>query len=430
VRIRVLLLYPYSTSGIRRIQAELATNRSAIDEPRFRRKFNEFLNQVTDDSLVGSSLFQTALRTAGVVDNIRAQLGSRHKVFRSPNRFEVRFACINPMVCGLRINARFFYDAYTYAKKSRFNATCPGDTLPLLELEAGDPGYEAFCDHMRYLWSHDSTLDFDDALVRDRGALRFRRPSEVLCESRVGREAQRHKPSKEARHAFVVKAQRIVRRHCAPPSPTTAAEIAFVACAWRKQGGARHPTPNDDAQVLHKALQQLFGSVEAGEPKLGVRMVMAHPGADLATVLYGALQDSTIGIVVLCAEVKTSNGWICTPNVYHELGYLLATLRHERTFIFRDKDVKMLTNVGNLVWIEYEKGKLATKVFELLEGLAKAGVLSRDEAVDAAKSYLASIKGTLPRGERSRIDEFIDDRLATLRHAAPSPASGPAAHRN
>src|SRR5207253_3035019 len=109
VRLRVLLVYPYSMTGQERIEAEMNCMRSSVTEPKFRKRAQQ-MEQLCVESFHRSSLVTTLHRVIRVIHDWRARLGPRHPLVTYPNRFDVRFICLDPKVCGLRVNGLFFND--------------------------------------------------------------------------------------------------------------------------------------------------------------------------------------------------------------------------------------------------------------------------------------------------------------------------------
>jgi len=394
VKIRVLLLYPYSAAALTRIQAEISQDRAAIENPCHSRGM-DFLEQVTKDSMHESESYLAQKRTVKIFHEWLRELGGKHAVRHYPNMLDLRFASVNPLFCGLRVNHRFWYDSYTYGKRNRHQNVSPGDIAPLIEIECceGEP-YLFFYDHFRYVWECDATLEMEDALRWNDGTVDILTPDTVRFTAKAKRLSHRVTPpaSDDQRYDYEVKGARILQRHCPLLRPTDAAEVVFIACSWKPKGNAPH-TPNADAEKLQVLLHRDFGPSNPffKKARLGVRLLVGTPGQDLAPLLYGALEDSTLGIVILSPDIRVGGGTrdhISRPNVYHELGYLMAKNTRKRIFMFLEKRVPAPSNVGGLVRIDYQEDKIDLKYVELLKSLLELHLLTQDEAYRVAQSCL------------------------------------------
>jgi hypothetical protein len=390
VRIRILLIYPYSAAGQIRIQAEHSARRSSIERPDFKRGA-EFIEQLTDETFIGSSLFSTLQRSLKVAYELLPLRG--HSFLSPPNRLSLRFSIFNPIICGLRLNTRFFFDVYSYAKHKARQGICSGDTQPVIEVqrENGLP-YQSFCDHFRYLWEHDGTLDAEDVVEISGDDPRIKSPQEVSFTNKTRRliEQSGESPTELETDQIMRKAQRILEKHCPPVRSSSALDLAFLGCAWRASGDAP-PAPNNDGRELYDLWRKNF--VDGDSPtisKIEIKLVSGVAGGNLGGTLYDALHEATIGLIVLSAEHSVSQNdqaYNCTPNVYHELGFLMAHVPKERTFVFIERRVKVPTNLVGLIWIPYDAGKICLGFLPLLEGLRNAGILRVKDAAKIAEAH-------------------------------------------
>jgi hypothetical protein len=409
VRIRLLLIYPYSAAGQIRIQAEHSAKRTSIERPDFKRGIS-FIEQLTDETFFGSSLFSTLQRSLKIIYDEFSFPAEDDPRFSSPNKFALRFSSFNPIICGLRVNSRFFFDVYSYAKHKSRQQVCSGDTQPVIEVDkqSGLP-YESFCDHFRYIWRHDATLDAEDAVDISSDDPRLRAPEEIDFRHKTRRIVDQAglKVSELEAEQIARKARRVLIRHCPPIRSSSAVDVAFLGCAWRASGNAP-AAPNKDADELGELWRRNF---VAGElltvPRIDIKLVEGVAGRDMSGTLYEALREATIGIIVLSAEhsISNDNHYDCTPNVYHELGFLMAQVPKERTFVFKERRVRVPTNVASLIWIEYEEGKICLSFLRLIEGLRNAGVLGVEDAARVAEAHCAHLVKHL-ESRILTVDEF------------------------
>lgn len=421
VRFRILILYPYSAAGQLRIQAENSTRRSSINESDFDRG-DDFIEQLTNETFFASSLFSTSQMTLKVIYDWRRSLGDDHSLNSPPNRFALRFSIMNPIVCGLRVNQRFFFDVYSYSKLDRNQTICSGDTQPVIEVtrEDGMP-YDSFCDHFRYLWNFDATLDAEDAVDLTGDSPRLKSPEEINFRRKVERLADQVGESRtrlERRH-FRRKASRILEKHCPPVLPRSSAEVAFLGCAWHTERKVL-AAPNIAAAELRDIWARYFLGDLQTIPRIEIRHIAAAAGKELGELLYPALREATIGIIVLSAEVPVADSgeYLCSPNVYHELGYLMAHLSKERTFVFRDTRVRVPSNIGNLICVDFEEKKIALGFLKLIEGLREATVLGEEDAKQIAEQHVKALERMEFEEEDMKwAEDFVKTRFPSGLHS-------------
>jgi Predicted nucleotide-binding protein containing TIR-like domain len=419
IKIRVLFLYPYSSSGQARIQAEMNTRRASIKEPHFHRGESMdkiFMEQITEDSFKGSSLVTTLHRVITVIEEWRDKLGPDHPFLAYPNRLDARFSCLHPAGWGLRINEHFFFDIYPMAKMDRFEFRCQNAELPLIEITASDDSkaYKVYCDHFRYLWDHDATIDYRDAIQTDEQtqSLRLLPPQKVTFENTAKRVLyfQQRADNPESLYNYKKMARTILERFCPPFLPWRAKEIVFIACSWR--GDPSHPISEADA--LKKFLMRDFKAENPptpfGSPQIDISMIFTSPGNELYKTINTALNEATIGVAFLSPEVPfgQQNGretYIARPNVYCELGHLLGRLPSERIILFIESSVQPPSNLVNLVHSRYETGKIQVKYLELLVTFFDINLFpSRTSFEEIVKRHMQQLQKDLQKGNINHED--------------------------
>lgn len=405
VRFRVLFVYPYSVAGQNRIHAEMNRLRGSIAQPKFHRG-SRLMEHLCEDSFQRSSLVTTLDRVIGVVEDWRQELGHDHPFLTHPNRFDVRFICVNPFVCGLRINQHFFYDSYMLAKQDRFASRCPNDLAPLIELdgalEADQKGYHAFCDHFRFLLDHDATMDYRDAVHTESNSPRLLSPDQVAYLETARRVLRFEKRERDPRaiREYTMNARQKLLQLCPPVRQFQTKEVAFIACSWHGTPGR----PIAEAEVLQRLLRRDFDTsagndavTKTASSMVDVRVVIAQPGTALSESVYQALNEATLGIVILSPELKEERDGRTTfsarPNVYHELGYLMGKIPRGRVLVFRHSSVDSPSNVGDLVHMRYDADRIQLAYTELLVSLSNLGLFSsRVEFERVMKRHLNSLR--------------------------------------
>lgn len=436
VRLRFLLAYPYSLDSQIRIQAEHSTDRTSVEEHSWQRG-DRFLEQVDKEAFFSSSLVASLRSTLTVFYEWLDRLGADHALHRYPNRIDLRFASVAPGVGLLRINDDLFYEPYAYGKRRRHDRRCPVDVLPIVRLSRGqardETPFEHLEDHFRYLWEADTTLDDKDVLVHSHGQPRFLPPDKVRYRSRVGRLHSRSGPRLEGEdlHGYEVRAARILRRHCPEIRPALSNEVAFVACSWSPSAEGEPKAPDADACTLVELIERYFGQASelVRAHRIEARQVLGTPGESLGQVLYETLDESTLGIVVLSPEIVGASGLsVARPNVYHELGYLMARLGNRRTFVFRESSVETPANIGDLVRIDYQRGSIAPWFLELVHGFFECGVVSADEADAVAQAHLRELRQSVEGGHLARhllawSENYVAARMRHVTKAMPRPTA-------
>ncbi|MCP3918626.1 MAG: nucleotide-binding protein, partial [bacterium] len=418
VRIRLLLGYPYSAASQLRMQAEASRKRCAVDDPTWNRGL-DFIEHVDDETFKGSRLFRKLKSTLHSFYEWMNELGENHVLRQHPNRIDLRLSTVSPMVCGLRVNDQLFCDSYVLGKEKRFEAQCSNAVLPLVGVNREDAprAFALFCDHFRYIWECDTTLDAPDAIRVERDGPRVLPPAEVDYAHKANRISliQPTPPSATDVANYGRAARRILQGHCPPVRPVVQAELAFIACSWSSRED-EPSTPANDARRLQRLLEGYLGEQNGKKARVNTRLIFAPPGKDLGAMIFGALRDSTIGIVVLSPEisVQTEDGelWLARPNVYHELGYLMAQLGQERTFMFVERRVQAPSNVGGITHIPYSEDKVALAFTDLIVGLVNCRVLSSSEGLEIGNRHLERLKDMLTEDKITQPDyEWAQNRV-------------------
>jgi hypothetical protein len=260
LRIRLLLQYPYSLAGQNRILAELWDDRSFMKEAKSDRNEATPAQALVDKDIEFSMSVRNQQDCLLNLRGLRAALDPE-----GPNRIDVRFASISTLICGLRVNKLFFYDAYHYGRL-KSERTCAMNSTPVIMIDGsdGNDAYEAFCNHFRYIWECDSTLDYEDVVEHSRGlhTVRIRRPENLRASTKVERlrsttGAARNDVDWEQRASQFLQ---VVNNICPIIPPVDAPEVGFLAAPWaqKRAGGADLCEP---ASRLEEFFQRAFENV-------------------------------------------------------------------------------------------------------------------------------------------------------------------------
>lgn len=378
IRVRMLLLYPYSSAAYARMQAEWTENRASIREPRYTRKF-DFIDQIDERMFRQSTLTRhqthTLQRFQELLDTSRQTPGWQPG---GANRLRLRFTPVNPMMCMLLINNVAFQDTYLFAKEDRRGELCAKFYAPLVQVDGEDgDGFRALQDHFRYLWELDLSIDMDDATryVPDepRSLSHVRPPYEITFESKSARirDIDRTLTTEQA-DSWKGCVTRVLHRFCTDLQPTPGSESLFITCSWSEVAGKQ--CPNRIARDLAVQLGEDLSRPPGG---VAVRIMQAETGKFLSRALYSALEETTAGLVLLTKDLQLADGrFVGKPNVYHELGYLMKKLGPERVLIVAENGVEIPSNVGDIVRVSFQADKVVLKYPDIIGFLRRTMLIS------------------------------------------------------
>ena len=407
LRLRILMLYPFSTSAYARIQAECSGDRSSMKEPQYQRNFN-IVEQV-DEEAFGRSYFVAA--QAATLERLQDLVVDRRGRLRwgeySPNSVALRFTPIHPGICCLFVNSTAFFDPYILAKETRYKNHCSPTFVPVVKVGSQDGDvFKALEDHFRYLWELDVTMHCEDATYFKAGprpALHHvKTPSAIEYERKAAFiRRKNNRLTQDQAQTWRSCAKRVLTRFCADLSPTPAQEVLFVACSWTLNK-AKRSQPNDSAQELVRNLEDDFGLGRSGgqDPLVTIHIMEAVPTEFLTEQLYTTLHESTAAIVLLTADMEVADGRkYSRPNVYHELGYLLKQLGPGKLLLVVERGVEIPSNVRDIVRVEFERGKLILAYGEIAEWLGTIAAVNTSVVTSALENHLGRVQS--PAGRKS-----------------------------
>jgi predicted nucleotide-binding protein len=421
LKVRFLFEYPYSVSSLARIQAETSNYRASMSEPAYSRDF-ELMEQIDEDTFSSSfyvSLQKSNLRNLQEIENsLRHNPNWENK--ENPSSLTVRFTPIHPGVCCLIINDTLFYDPYILSKENR-RSNKLSHLIPVIELNniADSMPFAAFEDHFRYLWELDVTLDCEDATKyqpnKANSLSLIREPNNITYDAKSSRISEQKgyifdddKEISKWRKSVTNQ----LHKNCTDLLPTNANETVFITCSWEKEADGVS-APNNYAKLLATFLQEDFS------PTLSVKIMDATPSEFLSKQLYSTLDSSTFGIMLMTKDIETKNGdYVCKPNVYHELGYLMKQLGKKRVLIISEKGVIMPSNVQDIIRFDFEENRISFRYLEVVQRLNKILSFPKTVVVNSLNNHLnrltkflhdGGIQATEFRAIETKINQYLSE---------------------
>ncbi len=315
---RFLLVYPYSAHALARIQAETSQNRATIKEPAI--YYPEKVESVNMHTFETSNFVNTQrlfLRYIGIIM-------SRHQMSEnSENRLTLRFTPTAVNVCMYRVNNVIYITPYLLAKDCSEDNKCVTRS-PVIEINRSNDRetFEAYIDHFRYLWGLSQAIYFQDATQYTKlfpeGITQIKKPTEVdfSVKAKTIKDRGVHGDASSWRRQV----KDLLFRLCPViPEKVQTKESIFIACSWREKDKYSGIRPNQLAIKLKTWIKNDLGN------SVDVQIVEAKPGEELFKNIYNNLNSSTVGIILLTGDIKGTDGkYYAKPNIYHELGYLMA----------------------------------------------------------------------------------------------------------
>lgn len=357
IRLRMLLVYPYSNYAFNRIQAELDENRSSINERKFLRFFN-LAQELREDKFYGSTYYRNQIaclsRMQEFLKNGLLSLDG------GPSQIKVRFTTIGTSVCMLRLNREYYYDPYIFAKENK----CEHKLVvgfPLIQIDESLSNREFSCldDHFRYIWTLDSTLDCEDATRYDRqtheGLDEIKTGDQISFDNKAYRIQRLMKENGEPAVAEALvnewkfKLRHKIKNNTHNIWPVPDRETVFITCSWKKK--LDKSRPNEYATMLVNWLNEDFNPPE-GRKCLNVLLVKASIGASAHEAIYSSLNESSLALILMTKDYIHEGVAYCKPNIYHELGYLMKHVGEEcKLGVLIEEGVELPSNASDIVHI-------------------------------------------------------------------------------
>jgi hypothetical protein len=406
IELRFLLIYPYSTSAISRIQAERSRNRSSMANPSYVRDFS-LVESVDEDMFMQSTYVRAQElmleQLQEWVDKYAWPIYGMKEPSESPNRVYLRFAPVSPNLCMLFVNDCVFTDAYLLAKETR-EATRLAQLAPLVQIcSVDDPKtFAAFEDHFRYLWDLDTSIYHSDATDYQRGRpatlKAIKRPASITFENK-GAHIKAKVPtySDDDVRKWRFKVSRLLTRHSTLPAPAPDVEALFITCSWQ-QGADGIFVPNADAQELAKMLEIDLGQ-RRRDPVISVRILEAVKGEFLTKQLFATLEGCTLGLVLMTGDIKgDDNKSYSKPNVYHEHGFLMKHLPSQRVMLACETGIVIPSNIHDVPRTDFSRQKLILQYREVLVWLGQVCLLAPSIMVEALQRHSTRLNESVGNG--------------------------------
>ncbi len=351
---RFLLVYPYSAHAVARMQAEMSQNRATIKVPIFKQQgIVESVNIKlfhTSNFVKEQNEFLKYLGKFMIEDNISEN---------TEHRLIIRFTPTAVNVCMYRINDIMFISPYLLAKD------WPTDSKsvlrsPIIKFSRSEnrETFEAFIDHFRYLWNLPQCIFLEDITNFENG-----KPidiTEIKAPHNVDFKIKSNKLKAKGVHGDSSSWKRQVKdllyRLCPViPENLQTKESIFIACSWKKKNEYLSSDPNTIAIKIKKWLDEDIGK------SVDIRIVETNPGELIEKEIYTNLNSSTVGIILFTCDIKGDDDtYYSRPNIYHELGYLMAKYKAQGYDtkvipIFQSLNgtrVVPPSNISNVSWID------------------------------------------------------------------------------
>ena len=187
-----------------------------------------------------------------------------------------------------------------------------------------------------------------------------------------------------------------LHKNCTDLLPTNANETVFITCSWSK-GDDGVSAPNQYARLLATFLQEDF--VQNPSPSLSVKIMEATPSEFLSNQLYTTLDSCTFGVMIMTKDIETKNGeFVCKPNVYHELGYLMKQLGKKRVLIVSEKGIIMPSNVQDIIRFDFDNDRISFRYLDVVQHLNKMLSIPKIVIINSMSNHLNRLNKFLKEG--------------------------------
>lgn len=405
---RFLMVYPYGAHAIARIQAETSRNRATMKEKKFKNCSTDVVGQIdcVDMRLFENSNFVRKQRE--FLSYIGRLMRENSIHYGGEHRIVIRFTPTAVNVCMYRVNDIVYISPYLLARESIGVFDCVTKT-PVIEIRRSRDLYlfNAYMDHFRYLWGLPQALYLEDAtefkLKGFDGIDNIRPPHDVdfVVKSKRIIAKKEHSNAiswrKQAKDLLLILCPEI-------PEKIATRDTIFIACSWSKKKEVG-PSPNDLAVKLEKWLKKDFGE------NLDVELINVQPGCDKDDAVYKGLNRGSVGIILMTADLKSEGKYYSKPNIYHELGYLMAKCSgHGRDFNViiivqskGDHKVVIPSNVNNKGSIDLQDNALFGMYHNVVWSIKSKLSLDQNLVCSILDNHKKRIEKMVLRGDLSRV---------------------------
>lgn len=398
VKFRVLLQYPYSATAFARRIAEVSYNRASINDPQYLRNF-EMIDEIDKGTLEKSFFLVSQTNMLTQIMDINDTLLTNDNYWNNGlNKFTIRFTPFDPLMSCLLLNNNLFYDVYMLSKKERLSSRLE-HLSPIVHLEKNSSAecFSSFEDHFRYLWGLDVTMDRDDVIHRNGLTVTINQPNEIKYKHKARRiRAKSPNLSDAQEEVWKYRVYCSFTNFCGEFFTAPPRERLFISCNWydTEEGAIDY---DENVQKLKKILDHDFNDGDIRV--LDIFIVRAPAGKGLAKELYEALKKSSIGIVFLTEKIRCNNEQIyASPNVYHELGYLMHHLGEGRIIILREKGVEITANMQDVSRIDFKKECLFNMYPEIVKAICDV-CFSKKKLLSILNKYSKRLEASFQNNE-------------------------------
>lgn len=412
IKIRMLLLYPYSAAGQIRIQAEDSHMRSAVNNP----ATEQNLREITPATIQRSNFLRRVERNMSILHELEEDLGEGHSIHDYPNMLEVRFSPVNPMTWCIRVNNVLFYQPYIYGKEDRYDGSTAAQELPVVELDQDEGlSYDVLIDHFRYNWEYDATIVDEDCVEYDISGAQVKPPNLVtFSEKALSLTGDQTGDLDENTKRKAEELQARLDPHCPDLVSPPDEEVAFISTSWNDDS-SRSSEPHQDAQIIVDLITEFFRERQGVNkvPNITPKIVDTPPGNRFPEDVYAGLENATMGIIILTPEIASGDipRPISSPNVYHELGYLMARLENNRIYIFTAPEVEPPSNLRGMVHIPYQD--MYHGFIDLIVSFNENDIISESELKTVSDAYDEALKDLEGVNDQTRgkVQTYINERI-------------------
>ena len=198
-------------------------------------------------------------------------------------------------------------------------------------------------------------------------------------------------------------------------SPTSSNEVVFITCSWSKQAD-NISSPNEYAQLINSYLNEDFSDGDL--PIFSVQIMQATPNDFLSKQLYNALDNTTIGVILLTKDITDEEGQsYCRPNVYHELGYLMKQLGKQRIIVLRQDKVILPSNINDVIRLDFESDRFSFRYHDIIEWMNHMINIPKDTLIKALNNHTARLDKYLQKGKiKSTEFNAVISKISQLKH--------------
>ncbi len=363
VRTRFLFVYPYSDFSFSQIEAEKSSFRMTISENNSDDSALNLFSLTTDD-FKGSDLYIK-------------QRDSLHEIERLYNRFclsapnmdllNLKFTCLPIHARLIAINNHYFVEPISYAKRDRYSKILA--TSPIVEFtDQTKDRIEELEDHFRYIWTHPTTLVYEDAtnyrfdgIHNLENLNQIKEPQDISFEHKISKFKSRysHKVDEDKVNKWKFRVERMFRDTTRTIEAAPESETVFIAFSFA-----------NGKSTADKFKDYLTEDFPPDTLKVNI-VDLNSAKKTLHAELIQKMEEATLGVILFTKDIieqwESNTTYFSRPNIYFEYGYLLSHIKRfgnpiERITIFFEKGLASATDFQDVGRFEYSKSDLANYI--------------------------------------------------------------------